>query len=32
MKEVEQLGLSGEEAIMTAFEANARDVARVGGG
>ena len=25
-------GLSGDEAIMAAFEENARDVARVGGG
>jgi glutamate synthase (ferredoxin) len=32
IKEVEQSGLSGEQAIMAAFEANARDVARVGGG
>jgi glutamate synthase (ferredoxin) len=32
MKKVEQTGLSGEEAIMAAFEENARDVARVGGG
>jgi glutamate synthase (ferredoxin) len=32
LKKVEQTGLSGEEAIMAAFEENARDVARVGGG
>ncbi len=32
MKKVEQSGLSGEQAIMAAFEENARDVARVGGG
>ncbi len=32
LKQVEEQGLSGEEAIMAAFEANARDVARVGGG
>ncbi len=32
LKRVEQSGLSGEEAIMAAFEENARDVARVGGG
>jgi glutamate synthase (ferredoxin) len=32
MKKVEESGLSGEQAIMAAFEANARDVARVGGG
>ncbi|HZR19302.1 MAG TPA: glutamate synthase large subunit [Verrucomicrobiae bacterium] len=32
IKEVEQSGLSGEQAIMAAFEVNARDVARVGGG
>ena len=29
---VKQAGLSGDEAIMAAFEANSRDVARVGGG
>jgi glutamate synthase (ferredoxin) len=27
----EQAGLSGEEAVMAAFEDNARDVARLGG-
>jgi glutamate synthase (ferredoxin) len=32
MKEAEQQGLSGDEAIMAAFDANIRDVARVGGG
>jgi glutamate synthase (ferredoxin) len=32
MKEVQEQGLSGEEAIMAAFEANARDEARLGGG
>ncbi|HTL18559.1 MAG TPA: glutamate synthase large subunit, partial [Patescibacteria group bacterium] len=32
LKQIEQSGLSGEQAIMAAFEANARDVARVGGG
>ncbi len=32
IKEAEQKGLSGDEAIMAAFEANIRDVARVGGG
>ncbi len=31
MKRVTDLGLSGDEAWMAAFEANARDVARVGG-
>ena len=25
-------GLSGDEALIAAFEANARDVARIGGG
>jgi len=28
---VKEAGLSGEEAVMAAFEANARDLARVGG-
>jgi glutamate synthase (ferredoxin) len=28
----ERAGLSGEEAVMAAFEANARDLARIGGG
>jgi glutamate synthase (ferredoxin) len=32
MKRIEKSGLSGEEAIMAAFEENARDAARVGGG
>jgi glutamate synthase (ferredoxin) len=32
LKRVEEQGLSGEEAVMAAFEENARDVARVGGG
>jgi glutamate synthase (ferredoxin) len=32
VKEAEQQGLSGDEAIMAAFEANIRDAARVGGG
>ena len=32
MKRVQQSGLGGEEAIMAAFEENARDVARIGGG
>jgi len=32
LKRVEKSGLSGEEAIMAAFEENARDAARVGGG
>jgi glutamate synthase (ferredoxin) len=32
MKKVQQSGLGGEEAIMAAFEENARDVARIGGG
>jgi glutamate synthase domain-containing protein 2/glutamate synthase domain-containing protein 1/glutamate synthase domain-containing protein 3 len=32
MKKVEQSGLSGEEAVMVAFEENVRDLARVGGG
>ncbi len=31
MRRVEQTGLSGEEAVMAAFEENARDAARVGG-
>jgi glutamate synthase (ferredoxin) len=31
IKRVEQAGLSGEEAVMVAFENNAKDVARVGG-
>jgi glutamate synthase (ferredoxin) len=32
LKRVHDSGLSGDDAIMAAFEANARDVARVGGG
>ncbi len=32
LKRVEDSGLSGEQAIMAAFEENARDVARIGGG
>ncbi len=32
MKRVQESGLSGEEAIMAAFQENARDAARVGGG
>ena len=32
IKEAENAGLSGDEALNAAFEANARDVARVGGG
>jgi glutamate synthase (ferredoxin) len=32
LKRVEEQGLSGDDAIMAAFEANIRDVARVGGG
>jgi glutamate synthase (ferredoxin) len=32
MAEMKAKGLTGEEAIMAAFEANVRDVARVGGG
>ena len=32
MKRVKESGLSGEQAIMAAFEENARDVARIGGG
>jgi glutamate synthase (ferredoxin) len=32
IKRVEEAGLSGEEAVMAAFEDNAKDVARVGGG
>jgi glutamate synthase (ferredoxin) len=29
---VQSQGLSGDDAVMAAFEENARDVARVGGG
>ena len=32
IKRVQESGLSGEQAIMAAFEENARDVARIGGG
>ena len=32
MKKVKEQGLTGEQAIMAAFEENVRDVARVGGG
>ena len=32
IKRVEQSGLGGEEAIMAAFQENAHDVARMGGG
>jgi glutamate synthase (ferredoxin) len=32
LKKATQSGLSGEEAISAAFEENARDVARIGGG
>ena len=32
LKKVQSQGLSGDEAIMAAFEANIRDVSRVGGG
>jgi glutamate synthase (ferredoxin) len=32
MKRVQEAGLSGEDAIMAAFEENSRDVARIGGG
>jgi glutamate synthase domain-containing protein 2/glutamate synthase domain-containing protein 1/glutamate synthase domain-containing protein 3 len=32
LKKVQEQGLGGDEAIMAAFEENARDVARVGGG
>jgi glutamate synthase (ferredoxin) len=32
LRKVKEQGLSGEEAIMAAFEENARDVARIGGG
>jgi len=31
MERVQAQGLSGDEAVMAAFEENARDVARVGG-
>ena len=32
LKKVQNSGLSGEQAIMAAFEENVRDVARIGGG
>ena len=32
LKKAEQLGLSGDDAIQAAFEANSKDAARVGGG
>jgi glutamate synthase (ferredoxin) len=32
MKKVKEQGLTGDQAIMAAFEENVRDVARVGGG
>ena len=32
LKKMQSQGLSGDEAIMAAFEENVRDVARVGGG
>jgi glutamate synthase (ferredoxin) len=32
LKEAEEQGLSGEAAIVAAFEANVRDEARIGGG
>jgi glutamate synthase (ferredoxin) len=32
LKRVQQTGLSGEEAIMAAFQENVRDASRVGGG
>src|SRR5262249_46484206 len=32
LKKVKEQGLSGEEAIMAAFEVNAQDAARIGGG
>jgi len=32
MRKVKEAGLTGEEAVMAAFEENIRDVARVGGG
>jgi len=31
MKRVKESGLSGDEAVMAAFEENASDVARIGG-
>jgi glutamate synthase (ferredoxin) len=32
LKRVRESGLSGEQAVMVAFEENARDAARIGGG
>ena len=32
LKKAEEDGLSGDDALTAAFEANARDVARIGGG
>jgi glutamate synthase (ferredoxin) len=32
MKRMQESGLSGEQAIMAAFEENAHDAARIGGG
>jgi glutamate synthase (ferredoxin) len=32
LKRVQQSGLSGDQAIMAAFEENAHDAARIGGG
>jgi glutamate synthase (ferredoxin) len=32
LKNAEQQGLSGDDAILAAFEANSKDAARVGGG
>ena len=32
LKKVQSQGLTGDQAIMAAFEENVRDVARVGGG
>jgi glutamate synthase (ferredoxin) len=31
IKKVEQQGVTGEEALLAAFEANAKDLSRVGG-
>jgi glutamate synthase (ferredoxin) len=32
LRKAEEEGLTGDEALNAAFEANARDVARIGGG
>jgi glutamate synthase (ferredoxin) len=32
IRRAEQSGLTGEQAVMAAFEENAKDVARIGGG